>query len=152
MRAGRAYLAFSAIFVVCLTVAIALFVASFLLPRSWFWTMWAAAAGVIALTVPLRAWGLRRGLLSYYVHGIAAEGGVTAAEPAGEGTWRIRVRYPGDGGAAIEREFLVRDAAIAPLRAGDTVPVLFRPGNPQDAVLPTLAGIFPDPVAETSPA
>ncbi len=109
--------------------------------------MWAAAAGVIALTVPIRAWGLHRGLLSYYVHGTAAEGSVAAVEPGGPGTWRIRVRYEGGEAGTVEREFLVYDAPAAPLRAGETVAVLHRPADPRDAVLPTLSGILPDPSA-----
>ena len=142
VRAGRAYRAFSAPFVVCLTVAIALFVASFLVPRAWFWTMWASSAGVIALTVPIRAWGLRRGLLSYFVHGVAVEGTVAAVEAAGAATWRVRVRYGGTGDAGVERDFLVYDSPAAPLLPGEAVPVLHRSADPRDAVLPTLAGIL----------
>lgn len=137
VRNSAAYRAFSAIFIVLLTVAIVLFLAPFLLPTRWHWPLWIAAGAVILLTAPLRAWGLRRGLLSYYVHGLAAEGTVAAVEPAGEGAWRLRVRYAG-----VERDFLVVDAPAAPLRAGDPVPVLHRPGDPQDAVLPTLAGLL----------
>lgn len=142
VRAGTAYRAFSAVFVVLLTVAILLFLAPFCGLSRWQWHLWAAAAGVILLTAPLRAWGLRKGLLSYYVHGIAAEGTVAAVEAAGPSAWNVRVRYDG-GGAAVERDFRVVDAPQAPLRPGDTVPVLHRPDDPRDAVLPTLAGILP---------
>lgn len=141
VRNGRAYRAFSAIFIVLLTVAIALFLAPFLLPTRWHWPMWIAAGTVILLTAPLRAWGLRRGLLSYYVHGIAAEGTVAAVESAGDGAWRLRVRYEA-GVGPVEREFLVYDAPAAPLRPGDAVPVLHRAGDPRDAVLPTFAGLL----------
>jgi hypothetical protein len=137
VRNGPAYRSFSAIFIVLLTVAIALFLAPFLLPTRWHWPMWIAAGTVILLTAPLRAWGLRRGLLSYYVHGLAVEGAVAAVEPAGEGSWRLRVRYAG-----VERDFLVYDAPAAPLRPGDAVAVLHRAGDPMDAVLPTLAGLL----------
>ena len=139
VRAGRAYRAFAAMFLVLLTVAIALFVASLVLPPRWQWPLWGAAAGVITLTAPLRAWGLRRGLLSYYVHGTAVEGTVTAVEPAGEGTWRVRYRF-GDH----EAEVRVLDAPEAPVRSGDSVAVLHRPSAPQDSILPALAGILPD--------
>jgi hypothetical protein len=142
VRAGAAYRAFSAIFIVLLTVAIVLFLAPFLLPTRWHWPLWIAAGAVILLTAPLRAWGLRRGLLSYYVHGAAAEGTVSAVEPAGEGAWRLRVRYAAGAAGPVEREFLVFDAPAAPLRPGDAVPVLHRPGDPRDAVLPTLAGLL----------
>ncbi len=144
VRRGRAYRSFSAVFVVLLTVAIALFLAPFLLPPRWQWPLWIAAGAVILLTAPLRAWGIHRGLLSYFVHGTAAEGTVAAVEPAGAGTWRLRVRYGGEAGGTVERDFLVYDAPAAPLRPGDAVPVLFRPRDPRDAVLPTLAGILPD--------
>ena len=127
-----------------LTAAILLFVAPFLgLHARWHWPLWIAAAAVILLTAPLRAWGLRRGLLSYYVHGTAAEGTVVAVEPAGPSAWDVRVRYAGPAGP-VERPFRVLDAPAAPLRAGDAVPVLHRPGDPADAVLPTLAGILPE--------
>ena len=119
-----------------------LFVASFLAPRAWFWGMWAAAAGVIALTVPIRAWGIHRGLLSYFVHGTAVEGTVAAVEPAGQDAWTIRVRYEAAGAGPLEREFVVYDSPAPPLRPGDPVPVLHRPADPADAVLPTLAGIL----------
>ena len=138
VRSGRAYRDFSGIFIVLLTVAIALFVAPFFLPTRFHWPLWIASGTVILLTAPLRAWGLHRGLLSYYVHGTAVEGSVLAVEPAGEGTWRLRVRY-----GAEEREFLVYDAPAAPLRPGDAVPVLHRADDPRDAVLPTLAGLLP---------
>ena len=144
VRAGPAYRAFSGVFIVLLTVAILLFLAPFALPTRWHWPLWIAAGSVILLTAPLRAWGLRRGLLSYFVHGTAAEGTVVAVDPAGAAAWSIRVRYDG-GGASVEREFRVLDAPEAPLRAGDAVPVLHRPGDPGDAVLPTLAGLLPPP-------
>lgn len=139
VRAGRAYRDFSGLFIVLLTVAIALFVAPFFSPTRLHWPLWIAASAVILLTAPLRAWGLHRGLLSYFVHGTAVEGTVTAVEAAGAGTWRLRVRY----GEGIEREFLVYDAPEAPLCPGDAVPVLHRPLDPRDAVLPTLAGLLP---------
>jgi hypothetical protein len=138
VRAGTAYRAFSAVFVMLLTVAILLFLAPFCGLSRWQWHLWAAAAGVILLTAPLRAWGLSRGLLSYYVHGVAVEGTVSAVEPDGPAAWSVRVRYGG-----VERDFRVVDAPEAPLRAGDVVPVLHRAGDPRDAVLPTLAGILP---------
>ena len=138
VRAGRAYRDFSGIFIALLTVAILLFLAPFLLPTRFHWPLWIAAGAVILLTAPLRAWGLHRGLLSYYVHGTAVEGTVLAVEPEGMRTWLLRVRY-GD----VEREFLVYDAPAAPLRPGDPVPVLHRPLDPRDAVLPTLAGLLP---------
>jgi hypothetical protein len=141
VRAGAAYRAFSSLFIVLLTVAILLFLAPFVLPTRWHWPLWIAAGSVILLTAPLRAWGLRRGLLSYFVHGIAVEGTVVAVEPAGPSSWTVRVRY-GAGGAPVERGFRVVDAPAAPLRPGDPVPVLHRPGDPADAVLPTLAGIL----------
>lgn len=144
VRRGRAYRAFSAIFVVLLTVAIALFVAGLVLETRLHWPLWIASGVVILLTAPLRAWGLRRGLLSYYVHGTAAEGTVAAVEPAGEGTWRLTVRYEAGPGSAVEARTLVYDAPAAPLRPGDPVPVLFRPAAPLDFVLPTLAGILPE--------
>ena len=143
VRAGAAYRAFSAAFVVLLTVAILLFLAPFLGPSPrWHAPLWIAAGAVILLTAPLRAWGLRRGLLSYFVHGTAAEGTVTAVDPAGAGAWTVRVRYDG-GGRPVERAFRVVDAPEAPLKPGDAVPVLHRPGDPEDAVLPTLAGLLP---------
>ena len=142
VRRSRAYRAFSGWFIVLLTVAIALFVAPFLLPTRWHWPLWIAAGSVILLTAPLRAWGLHRGLLSYYVHGTAVEGTVSAVEPAGAGTWRVRFRFEAQGAGSVEAEALVYDAPSEPLHPGDAVPVLFRPGNPRDAVLPTLAGIL----------
>lgn len=141
VRSGRAYRDFSAVFIVLLTVAIVLFVLPFVLPPRWHWPLWIAAAGVIVLTAPLRARGIHRGLLSHYAHGTAVEGTVAAAEDAGGGTWRLRVRYDAPGGP-VERDFLVYDAPEAPLRPGESVPVLHRPGNPKDAVLPTLAGLL----------
>ncbi|MCK6479967.1 MAG: DUF3592 domain-containing protein [Planctomycetaceae bacterium] len=143
MRAGRAYRQFSGIFVVLLTVAIGLFVVSLLAHPRYHWPLWIAAAAVISLTAPLRTWGLRRGLLSYYVHGAAVEGTVTAVEPAGEGTWRVRYRFEAGGAGIVEAETLVYDAPRAPLAVGEAVPVLHRPGNPRDSVLPVLAGILP---------
>ena len=143
VRAGTAYRAFSATFVVLLTVAILLFLAPFLGPSPrWHAPLWIAAGAVILLTAPLRAWGLRRGLLSYFVHGIAVEGTVAAVDADGEGAWVVRVRYDGEG-LPVERPFRVVDAPAAPLRVGDRVPVLHRPGRPVDAVLPTLAGLLP---------
>ena len=143
VRAGTAYRAFSAAFIVLLTVAILLFLAPFAGPSpKWHAPLWIAAGGVILLTAPLRAWGLRRGLLSYYVHGTAVEGTVAAVEPAGDGAWSVRVKYDG-GGRAIERAFRVVDAPETPLKPGDSVPVLHRPDDPEDAVLPTLAGLLP---------
>jgi hypothetical protein len=143
VRAGRAYRDFSGLFIVLLTVAIVLFLAPFFLPTRFHWPLWIAAGSVILLTAPLRAWGLHRGLLSYFVHGTAVEGTVAAVEGAGAGTWRLRVRYDGGAGGAVEREFVVYDAPAAPLKPGDPVPVLHRPGDPRDAVLPTLAGLLP---------
>jgi len=143
VRAGRAYRDFSGLFIVLLTVAIALFVAPFLLPTRFHWPLWIAAGVVILLTAPLRAWGLHRGLLSYFVHGTAVEGTVLAVEASGGGTWRLRVRYDGGAAGPVEREFLVYDAPSAPLKTGDAVPVLHRPADPRDAVLPTLAGLLP---------
>lgn len=143
MRAGRAYRAFSGVFIVLLTVAIVLFVLPFLLPPRWHWPLWLAAGGVILLTAPLRAWGLHRGLLSYYVHGTAVMGSVAAVEPAGPGTWRVRYRFEAGGAGTVEAEALVFDAPSAPLRPGDPVAVLHRPGDPGDSVLPELAGILP---------
>jgi len=142
VRRGRAYRAFSWMFMVLLTVAIVLFVGSFLLPTRWFWPMWIAAGCVITLTAPLRTWGLRRGLLSYFVHGVAVEGTVAAVEPAGERAWRLHYRYAAPDGTAHEGEATVYDAPEAPLAAGDAVPVLHRPDDPADAVLPTLAGLL----------
>jgi len=142
VRAGAAYRAFSSIFIVLLTVAILLFLAPFALPVRWHWPLWIAAGSVILLTAPLRAWGLRRGLLSYFVHGIAVEGSVVGVAPAGPSAWTLRVRYEA-GGAAVEGEFRVVDAPEAPLREGDAVPVLHRPADPRDAVLPTFAGLLP---------
>ena len=129
-------------FIVLLTLAIALFLAPFLLSTRWHWPLWIAAGGVILLTAPLRSWGLHRGLLSYYVHGTAVEGTVTAVEPGGEGTWRVKFRYEAGSAGSVEGEALVFDAPSSPLRHGDSVPVLFRPEDPRDAVLPTLAGIL----------
>jgi len=142
VRRGRAYRAFSGWFIVLLTLAIGLFLAPFFLSTRWHWPLWIAAGSVILLTAPLRTWGLHRGLLSYYVHGTAVEGSVAAVEPAGAGTWRVRFRYEAGAAGSVEAETLVFDAPSAPLRPGDPVPVLFRPGNPRDAVLPTLAGIL----------
>jgi len=144
VRAGRAYRNFSGIFVALLTVAIVLFLAPFLLPPRWQWPLWIAAGAVITLTAPLRAWGLRRGLLSYFVHGTAVEGTVAAVEPAGAGTWRVLYRYDAGPAGTVEAATLVYDAPEAPLRAGDPVAVLYRPGSPRDSVLPALAGILPD--------
>jgi len=144
VRAGRAYRAFSGMFLVLLTVAIALFVASLLLPPRWQWPLWVAAAVVITLTAPLRAWGLRRGLLSYFVHGIAVEGTICAVDAAGERTWRVRYRYEAGPAGTVEAETLVYDAAEAPFSAGDPVAVLFRKESPRDSVLPAWCGVLPD--------
>ncbi len=144
MRAGRAYRDFSGLFIVLLTLAIGLFTASLFLHPRYHWPLWIAAAVVITLTAPLRAWGLRRGLLSYFVHGTAVEGTVTAVEPAAPGTWRVHYRFESATNGPMEAKTMVYDAPEAPLAIGQIVVVLHRPGNPGDSVLPQLAGILPE--------
>jgi hypothetical protein len=148
VRAGRAYRSFGFAFMVLLTVAIVLFVISVApgVPPRWHWPLWIASSIVISLTAPLRAWGLRRGVLSYFVHGTAAEGAVVAVEPAGPGAHRVRFRFPGPGGAPVEAEAVLHDCAEAPLRPGDPVAVLHREDDPADAVLAEWCGILPDRV------
>lgn len=143
VRGGKAYRDFSGLFIALLTLAIALFTASLFLHPRYHWPLWVAAGVVITLTAPLRAWGLRRGLLSYYVHGTAVEGTVTAVEPAGAGTWRVRYRFDVPALGPVESETTVYDAPEAPLVVGHAVAVLHRAGDPRDSVLPELAGILP---------
>jgi hypothetical protein len=150
VRAGRAYREFSGLFIVLLTLAIALFTASLFLHPRYHWPLWIAAAVVITLTAPLRAWGLRRGLLSYFVHGTAAEGIVTSVEAAGPATWRIGFRFEASGAGPIEAGTTLYDAPEAPLEAGQSVAVLHRPGNPKDCILPELAGILQGPTGRRS--
>jgi hypothetical protein len=144
VRNSPAFKSFAGIFIVLLTVAIVLFVAPFVpgVPTGWHWPLWIAAALVITATAPLRAWGLQRGLLSYYVHGSAVEGEVTAVERSGDRTHTIRYRY-GAGGRSVDAEAVVYDSPKAPVDVGDTVPVLHREDDPSDSVLPTLAGLLP---------
>lgn len=151
VRAGRAYRDFSGLFIVLLTVAIGLFTASLFLHPKYHWPLWIAAAVVITLTAPLRAWGLRRGLLSYFVHGTAVEGTVTAVEPAGQATWRVCYRFESPGAGPVESETMVYDAPAPPLSAGQSVAVLHRAGDPGDSVLPELAGILRTPEGAHAP-
>ncbi len=144
VRAGRAYRVLSGWFMACLTIGIAFFLAPFLpgVPTRLHWPLWALAGAAILAIPPLRTFGIHRGLLSYYVHGHAVEGTVVSVEPAGPETFRIVVRFAAGSATPLERPFTVYDAAEPPLRPGDSVPVLFRPADPGDAVLPTLAGIL----------
>jgi hypothetical protein len=146
IRAGRAYRSFGFAFVVLLTVAIVLFVISVApgVPPRWHWPLWIASSVVISLTAPLRAWGLRKGVLSYYVHGTAAEGRVLSVDPAGDGSWRVRFRFPAPGGAETEADAVLHDSPAAPLRPSDPVAVLHRADDPADAVLAEWCGILPD--------
>jgi hypothetical protein len=144
VRAGRAYRDLSGAFMFLLTLAIALFLAPFLFSQRLQWPLWIASGISITAIVPLRAWGIHRGRLSYFVHGTAVEGRVVAVEPAGEATWRVRYEYDAGAAGNISAETTVYDAPAAPLRPGDPVAVLYRPESPRDSLLPALAGILPD--------
>jgi hypothetical protein len=143
VRAGPAYRGYAGVFIVCLTVAIALFVAPFFLATRWHWPLWALSGAVILATAPYRSWAIRWGLLSYYIHGTAVEGVVIATEPAGEHIWTLRYRYPAPDGTEVEAETVVFDSPREPLAPGTKVAVLHREDNPKDSILPTLAGLLP---------
>lgn len=143
VRNAPAYRAYAGVFMTCLTVAIAFFVAPFFLASRWHWPLWTCAGVVILATAPYRSWAIRRGLLSYYIHGTAVEGEITAVESVGEHIWTLHYRYPAPDGSPVEAQTLVYDSPRAPLPPGAPVAVLHREDDPKDSVLPTLAGLLP---------
>ena len=144
IRAGRAYRDLSGAFMALLTIAIVLFVAPFVLWPRQQWPLWIASGIAITAIVPLRSWGIHRGRLSFFVHGTAVEGTVLAVEPAGADTWRVGYEYAAGAAGPMAGTTLVYDAPTAPLRPGESIAVLYRPGSPHESLLPALAGILPD--------
>ncbi len=142
VRNAPAYRAYAGVFITCLTVAIVLFLMPFFLAARWHWPLWIASGSVILATAPFRSWAIRRGVLSYYIHGTAVMGAVVSVERAGEETWVLRYRFPAPDGSPVDAETVVYDAPAAPVSPGAPVPVLHRADDPRDSILPVLAGLL----------